>query len=142
MAMSVYDTKMKTIYEGVTIDLKISKRVEKLREHLWTLNLCSERAKFITESYRETEGQPAPIRRAKALANILEKQTINIYDGELIVGNLASKPRASAVYPEYSARWYYDELDDFNQRSYDRFEVSDEVKAELREVLPYWFDKP
>ena len=139
--MKLYDTKMEKIYEGASIDLKISERVRKLKEQLRGPSLCSERARLLTESYKETEGEAISIRMAKALVNIFKKQTINIYDGELIVGNLASKPRASCVLPEYSAKWYYDEIDDFNTRDYDRFNVLEGVKKELREILPYWFDK-
>lgn len=140
--MKLYDTKMEKLYEGVNINLQISERVRKLKEQqLRGPSLCSERARFLTESYKRTEGEAIHIRMAKALANIFKKQTINIYDGELIVGNLASKPRASCVLPEYSAKWYYDEIDDFNIRNYDRFNVPEGVKKELREILPYWFDK-
>lgn len=132
---------MKNVYEGVTLDIKISDRVNSLRKHLWNPNLCSERLKYFTRAYKQTEGEPAPLRRSKALHAVFTNQTINIYDGELIVGNLASRPRASAIYPEYSAKWYYDEIDDFNTRDYDTFTVPAEVKKEAREYLPYWFDK-
>jgi len=40
----------------------------------WKLDL--ERARLLTESYRETENQPMTLRRAKALAHILDNMTI------------------------------------------------------------------
>ena len=45
----------------------------------------------MTESYKETEGEPPVIRRAKALEKILKEMTIGIEDGELIVGRTTSK---------------------------------------------------
>jgi hypothetical protein len=52
----------------------------------WTLDL--ERARLVTESYRRTENEPMVLRRAKALAHILEQMTVYIRRDEMIVGNL------------------------------------------------------
>jgi len=72
----------------------MSQRIEKLQANLYRerFPLCIEKARLITESYKATEGEPAVIRRAKAQANILDNITIFIEDGELLVGNTASKP--------------------------------------------------
>jgi pyruvate-formate lyase len=51
----------------------------------WTLDL--ERARLVTESYKKTEGEPIAIRRAKALAHVLDNMTVYIRPGEMIVGN-------------------------------------------------------
>jgi formate C-acetyltransferase len=40
--------------------------------------LCAERACLYTESWKETEGQPTVLRRAKALEKILSEMTIFI----------------------------------------------------------------
>ena len=53
---------------------------------------CIERSRYITESFRKTEGEPMVIRRAKALANFLEKRSIFINEGELITGNVGRAP--------------------------------------------------
>ena len=52
----------------------------KMKERLLSLTpeLCVERARYITRSYKETEGEPATTRRAKALADILQNITVNI----------------------------------------------------------------
>lgn len=57
------------------------------------LHLDLERSRLITESYRETEGEPMVIRRAKALERILSEMTIYINDWERIVGNHAATPQ-------------------------------------------------
>ncbi|HOG02315.1 MAG TPA: pyruvate formate lyase family protein, partial [Clostridia bacterium] len=117
-------------------------RVERLRAELIASKpiLCSERALLVTESYRQTESEPAPIRRAKAFAHILENMTPNIYDGELIVGSHGSNGRRSApVFPEYAIDWLMEELDEtLETRPQDTFVVPAQVKADLHAVAPYW----
>ena len=80
-----------------TIDglgLETNARVMKLKKGvLCTPQLCLERGFLMTESYKETEGEPALIRRAKALEKILQEMSIYIEDGELIVGRATSKQR-------------------------------------------------
>jgi len=69
------------------------------------VKLCLDRARLYTESYKQTEGEPTIIRRAKALAHILENMTIYISEGEMIVGNYASSPAHLTYHPEYYWRW-------------------------------------
>ena len=71
----------------------------------YEIKLDLERAKLLTESYKETEDLPIPLRRAKALENILEKMTIFIRDKELLVGNFARDLKSVAHYPELQWRW-------------------------------------
>jgi formate C-acetyltransferase len=52
--------------------------------------LCMERAKFYTESYKESEGEHPSIRAVKAMKNTFLNMTIKIYPEELLVGNRAS----------------------------------------------------
>ncbi len=120
--------------------MALTARVEKLkREYLqYPKSICVERARLITESYRQTEGEHPYIRRAKALQHILENKTIYIRDGELIVGSQASKPAAASVFPETGANWVLDELDTFATREMRKFEITEESKNELRQLLPYW----
>ena len=100
--------------------------------------VCVERARLVTESYRQTEGEPYIIRRAKGLAHILQHMTIFIDREELIVGNHASHPRWAPLYPEtnrLSAR----ELDLFPVREVDTLQITEEDKRTLlEEIYPYW----
>ena len=61
--------------------------------------LCIEKARLITESYRQTEGEPAIIRNAKAYSNMLEKMPVIIDNDELLVGEGASKPWGAEIDP-------------------------------------------
>ena len=62
--------------------------------------ICLERAKFYTDSYKETEGQHPSIRTAKALKHTFENMTIAIYPEELLVGNRSSQYIAPPIAPE------------------------------------------
>ena len=61
--------------------------------------LCIEKARLITESYRQTEGEPAVIRYAKAFSHMLENMPALIGSDELFVGEGASKPWGAEIDP-------------------------------------------
>ena len=54
-------------------------------------SICSERAVLYTESFKQTEGEPYILRKAKAFAHTLAHMTV--------------------VFPEFSIDWVVDELD-------------------------------
>lgn len=118
-------------------------RVQNVRQDLLDSipAICPERALLITESYKQTEGEPYVLRKAKALDAILSNMSIYIEDGQLIVGNQASSQRAAPIFPEYSIGWVIDELDKFDNRSGDVFAISEETKQKLRGIQPYWQGK-
>ena len=129
-------------------NLTRSPRLEKLRNQYFDtdLSICPERAQIVTASYKETEGEPQIIRRAKALDKVLSEMTLYVKDGDLFVGNLASVPRAAAIFPEYSVNWIEEELNGkpyfFPDRPGDVFQCSEETKRILlEEVIPYWKGK-
>lgn len=101
----------------------------------------ADRAVLLTESYRETEGEPMVTRRAKAFAHILRNIPITIRDNELIVGSASKAPRGCQTFPEYSYQWLEDELDTVATRSADPFYISEENKEKLRSVHRYWKGK-
>lgn len=124
--------------------MKQSERTRKLRAWIRDVvpHVCHERAVLITESFKASEGEPMPTRRAKAMEHILENMTILIHEGELIVGNMASKPRSAPVFPETSATWLPKELHTLWERPVDKFFVPDETyRILMDEVFPYWQGK-
>lgn len=121
-----------------------SLRTKKLRQWIRDVipQICPERAVLITESFKQTEGEPMPLRRAKAMEHILSNMTIWIHEGELIVGNMASMPRSAPVFPETTTNWVKEELHTFWERPVDKFFVTDETYRILMEqVFPYWEGK-
>ena len=99
----------------------------------WKLDL--ERAKLVTASYRQTEGEPMALRRAKALAHLLEHMTVYIRPGEVIVGNYASDSHSVPFYPEFAWKWIARETAE-GQVYADM--LTDEGRKELAEICAYW----
>lgn len=126
-----------------TVSANPKERIQKLIDDLYSVTpeIESERAVLITESYKETEAFPIVIRRAKALENILTKMQVVIRDGELIVGNLTTKPRACQVFPEFSNKWLLDEFETLEKRTGDVFLISEHTKEKLRNAFEYWDGK-
>src|SRR5512139_527897 len=101
--------------------------------------LFPERAISVTRSFRETEGEPLAIRRAKMLVRVLEEHPVIIQEGEVIIGMNTRKPRGSPVFPEINTQWVERDLDTLATRKDTPFFVSDETKTLLtEEVFPYW----
>ena len=115
---------------------RIQKLVDALYEHMPVIE--SARAKLITESYKETEGEPIITRRAKAFAHILHNIPIIIRDNELVVGSSTLAPRGCQTYPEFSYEWLEAEFDTVETRSADPFYISEQTKKELKEANAYW----
>ena len=126
-----------------TSEIPKSSRITRLVDHLYAKmpEIESYRAKLITESYKETEDQPIITRRAKAFAHILKNIPIIIRDEELIVGSNSIAPRGCQTFPEFSFQWLEDELDTVETRTADPFYISEQAKADLREVHKYWKGK-
>ncbi len=120
-----------------------SERIEKLKSALFKEmpQIESARAVLITESYKQTEGEPIITRRAKAFCHILENIPIVIRDNELVVGSATIKPRSCQVFPEFSFEWLESEFETVETRSADPFYISEETKKELHEAYKYWKGK-
>jgi len=125
----------------------MNNRVEKLRTHLMSTKpeICPERARYFTESMKASEGEPIVLRRAKGFSDVLDKMSIYVGDGELILGNQASKPKASPIYPEYSIDWLESEFKGdpyyFHERPGDKFYYTPETEKEILSFIDYWRGK-
>lgn len=106
--------------------------------HIVKPPVCTERAQHYTEAYQQHLDKPLPVRRALALANHLAKRTLRIDNDELIIGNQASKLRAAPIFPEYTVSWIEDEIDQLADRPGAGFSVSEEDKAVLHQICPWW----
>lgn len=89
-----------------------------------------ERARLWTESYKSTEGKPEILRRAMALRCMLQRMTIYIRDGELIVGNNTPGPHLLYLSPEINLQIIQETLDD-------GFFCGDDEK-DARDIMAYW----
>ena len=101
------------------------------------IRLDLQRSRLMTESYKKTDGEAMVIRRAKALAHVLNHMGIFIRDWERIVGYQTSNPEG-LFHPI-----------DMNWRSVRRVVnsdagktlLNDEEKKELEELCAYWKGK-
>jgi pyruvate formate-lyase/glycerol dehydratase family glycyl radical enzyme len=114
----------------------MNERVRKLKDKVNPKSyiICTEKGRLLTESYKETDRQPEVIRNAKALANVLDHVPIFIQEGELIVGNAASKPGGLEL-TCLSGPWFQDEIDALRNEG---FIVSQEDEAEIVRMREYW----
>lgn len=121
----------------------ISERIAGLKEEVLSTKpgVCIERAKIYTEVYQKNEEKPVLIKRALALRETLAGMSVWIRDGELLVGNHGAKLRAAPIFPEYAIEWLLREMDEFEKRPGDAFYPSEQEKAELRQLLPWWKGK-
>ncbi|AGK95647.1 glycyl radical protein [Clostridium pasteurianum] len=119
---------------------ELTERMNNFREELLNARpmVCVERAKLITESYKEHADKPMVLRRALSLENILKNMSIFIEPETLIAGNQASSNRSAPIFPEYAMDWVIDELDKFDKREGDRFYITEENKEALRDIAPFW----
>lgn len=120
--------------------MKRSDRVERLRQRaITTPAVCLERAKYYTESYRNTEALPTVLRRAMAVSHVLDRMHIRIGEDELIVGCHTGKVRGGMWLPEVNGGWLLDELDTVQDRVWEKYQpLSQEEKELARELFSYW----
>ncbi|MFH1699593.1 MAG: trans-4-hydroxy-L-proline dehydratase [Candidatus Zixiibacteriota bacterium] len=123
----------------------MNERIARLRkeslEAVPTISL--ERARLLTEFYQsgKVEQLSIPVARAMAFDYILSNKEICVNDGELIVGERGSAPKATPTYPEICTHTVKDfEILDTRDKVW--FRASDEVKnIQENEIIPFWSGK-
>lgn len=77
--------------------------VRHLRDDLMATadTVCLERARLVTEAWREYESLPPPLRQARVFAHVLDHMTLDVQSNPLFAGNTSSRPRAWMLIPEY-----------------------------------------
>ena len=118
----------------------MTERVARLRQA--SLNaapwLSIERARLITDFYRQAPPLSAPLMRAGALLHVLEHCTLYIGPEELIVGERGPLPKSAPTYPEICCHT----LEDFeilHTREKISYRVGEgAMRAQCDEIIPYW----
>ena len=115
-----------------------SERIARLRQRAITIPaVCLERAKYYTESYRQTENMPTILRRAMAVSHVLDYMSIHIYEDELIVGCHTGKIRGGMWLPEINGGWLLDELDTVQNRVWEKYQpLNQEEKKPTCLLIP------
>ncbi|WP_420643486.1 trans-4-hydroxy-L-proline dehydratase [Candidatus Leptofilum sp.] len=121
--------------------MTISQRVTCLRQQSLDAvpTISTERAELMTAFYKQNLGMISePVRRAKALAYLLTHKTIYIGEGELIVGEKGTAPKATPTFPELCCHTLQD-LEILNAREKIPFAVRPEAKEVYAdEIIPFW----
>jgi len=120
-------------------------RVEHLRRQSVETRpyISTERAELVTEFYKSdaVRGVSTPVCRALVFKHLMERKTISISEGELIVGERGPAPKATPTYPELCCHSLED-LRILNRRERTPFIVSDEVfRTYELEIIPFWSGK-
>jgi formate C-acetyltransferase len=122
-----------------------TQRIERMLEYVNSVQagICIERARYFTESYKQTERLPEILRRAKGLEHSLKHISLYVLPGSLLLGNLASKPNYSPLFPEFTVDFLEQEI--FQKKPYypperpaDKFMIDETWLPELTTIIDYW----
>jgi pyruvate formate-lyase/glycerol dehydratase family glycyl radical enzyme len=111
---------------------RLLKNRKELHVSLW-------RARLLTASWKETEGLPTPIRRAKAFEKIVTEISMVIEDDQLLAGDFAAQPAWGEWYPEFGPRSILRDLESEEGRKAYREQGVD--ADEFLEMARYWNDR-
>ena len=115
-------------------------RIKALKNAIYdaTPTVEADRAELITASYKETEGLPIILRRAKAVEKLLNETPIAVRDNELIVGSLTVGVHGCQIYPEFLFDWVEKEFDTMATRMADPFDIPKDTAKRLHDAFLYW----
>lgn len=101
-----------------------------------------ERAQIVTEAYKKYQGKVSiPVLRALTFKELMEKKSICINEGELIVGERGPLPKATPTYPELCCHTIED-FETIDKREKVFFRVDNEAKKiQEEEIIPFWKGK-
>ncbi|WP_321382904.1 formate C-acetyltransferase [uncultured Enterococcus sp.] len=116
-------------------------RIQRMKDNLFKeeRQISLERALLYTESHKQTAELPVILRRAKAVAHIMNHVEISIREGELLIGNRTVRPRSGILSPEMDPYWIMKEIDTIDSRPQDQFVFTEADKTVYcEELFPYW----
>ena len=119
----------------------MTERVQRLREKsvAAAATISAERARLITEFYRENDGKHTPsVMRALAFKYLCETKSIFIDADETIVGERGPAPKATPTYPEITCHSLED-LRTLDSRERTSYTVApDVIEIYEGEIIPFW----
>ena len=125
------------IYTGRMRPYKILKSIQTLRPIIDV-----ERARYFTESMKQTEGQMLILRWAKAMHHIAANITVYIDDNQLLVGRSGAQGRYGILYPELDGDFLGLALEEMPKRVGAPFSISEaDAKIVVEDIAPYWMGK-
>ncbi|MCQ2452465.1 MAG: hypothetical protein MJ075_04945, partial [Oscillospiraceae bacterium] len=127
---------------GLTENPSPFPRINKMLDWLKNLDSTadSQRAMIVTECDRKYAMYPQNIKWAMTLRELYQRVSINIWEDELIVGELVAPPNSAPIYPEFSIDWLVEEFRDrpMENRKNDRYVVDKKVIEDVYSIQDYW----
>ncbi|WP_338833575.1 Choline trimethylamine-lyase [Moorella humiferrea] len=143
MVLSPQEQRIQEEQKGV-VDFKGRDRVYKILNTFKGTRpkIDIERAKYFTESFKQTEGEPLILRWAKALKHIAENITVYIDDHQLLVGRAGRPGRYGILYPELDGDFLDLAVKALPNRVESPFDLTEEdARVIIEEIAPYWKGK-
>ncbi|MFC1533295.1 pyruvate formate lyase family protein [Thermodesulfobacteriota bacterium] len=139
---AITDKYNKDIIDSIDV---LTPRIEALRQLYFDsdVHICPVRSHLATESWKETEGQPLHLRRAKLFAKICDELPTVIFEHELIVGSQTASPRGVGLQLDFSSRVGF-ELEEGDRRLRAEQSVGELTEDDLKiisEDTHYWKDR-
>lgn len=124
------------------IDLSPYPRINRIlkRVHAYEDTIDSKRALLITEAYKKYDLEAPITKAAHVFEYLLKNLPVEVYEDELIVGDLGCPPRHVPIFPEFSYDWIIDEMINFpfEEREQDHFNISEQTKKDLLGIYDFW----
>ena len=109
---------------------------QRMVEKRKSMTLSINRARLVTASYKETEGLPWPIRKAKAFEKLMHEIPIFIEEEDLLAGNQNSEFMGIEWNVEHDCTWVLKEAE--KGELWRHFPVRKEDIPEIEEIAKYW----
>ena len=118
------------------------RRLRRISEQESSPSVSMERALLLTEAYKLYEGMHSPpVLRGLVFKYIMERRTLYLEHGALIVGEKGHKPWAAPTFPELCCHTVAD-FQNMHDRKNVFFRVTDEDKKIQQDIIiPYWKDR-
>jgi benzylsuccinate synthase len=97
-----------------------------------------DRARIVTDAFRETEGQPRVLRFARMVERLCEGMPIFMKPGELIIGDPNGAPDEVRWYPETNVDWVTEAV---TSGGFSKMVSEEERKEIVEDICEYWRDK-
>ncbi len=130
------------LFSAVNQGLSVTQRISELKKAVqeYRPGICTERALIWTSYFKKSENRKKPvcIQIAEAFREVLEKKTIKIYPGELIVGNFTSKRVGGEIQPELLGMLVMEDIFKFPRRKTNPLQISGRETWQLLKIIPFW----
>ena len=97
-----------------------------------------DRARLVTQAFKETEGQPKVLQYARMVEKLCQEMPLFIKPGELIVGEPNSAPDEVRWYPETNVDWIPEAV---TRGGFSAMVTEEERREIIEDICEYWKDK-